>query len=97
MKFVTGTPEYDANWDLYFEMTDNIPMTRPERTELHFWVLRGNDINSNPWRFFEVDGSSMNYLKARRICFGASHGPWDSWEYDSYLTPDTDGNLTIIH
>ncbi len=25
----------------------------------------------------------MNYLKARRILFGASHGAWDAWEYES--------------
>ena len=97
MKFVKGTPEYELNWEMFFEMIDNIPMTRTERNELRIWVLKGYDIDANPWKYYEMDGSSMNYLKAYRIRFGASHGPWDSWEYAPYLTPDTSGDLTIAH
>ena len=42
-----------------------------------------------------MDGSPMNYLKAHRIRFGASHGPWDSWEFEPYLKMDRFGKLTI--
>ncbi len=97
MKYRKDTPEYDLNWEVYHEMVDAVPMTRPERSQLLRWVKDGNDIDSNPWKLFEMDGSPMNYLKARRILFGASHGPWDSWEYAPYLKPDTFGELTILN
>ena len=47
-----------------------------------------NSLVKQQIKLFEMDGSPMNYLKARRILFGASHGPWDSWEYAPYLKPD---------
>ena len=88
MIYAKGSIEYDMNFALLREMEETIPMTLSERSRLHWWAKRGNDINSNPWKFFEPDGSPMNFLKAFRIQFGAPRGPWDSWEYETYMIPD---------
>lgn len=95
MRYVRGTDEYNVNYDLLLEMEEAIPMTRSERSHLRQWVHDGNDIQSNPWKYFEIDGTSMNYLKAFRLRFGASHGEWDSWEYDTYMIPDRSGKRLI--
>ena len=95
MKYKKDTPEYEVNWAIYHEMADAVPMTHSERSHLLKWVKDGNDIDSNPWKYFEMDGSPMNYLKAHRIRFGASHGSWDSWEFEPYLMMDRFGKLTI--
>ena len=95
MKYKKDTPEYEVNWAIYHEMADAVPMTRSERSHLLKWVKDGNDIDSNPWKYFEMDGSPMNYLKAHRIRFGASHGSRDSWEFEPYLMMDRFGKLTI--
>lgn len=97
MRFLKGSPEYDLNWDRYHEMSETIPMTRSERSQLLQWVKAGNSVDSNPWKCFELDGSPMNFLKARRILFGASHGPWDSWEFEPFLKADIFGNLSILN
>ena len=95
MRYVRGTSEYYLNCDYLLEMEEEIPMTLSERSHLRNWVHDGNDIMSNPWKYFEVDGTSMNYLKAFRLRFGASHGEWDSWEYDTYMIPDGSGKRLI--
>ncbi len=95
MKYRKGSPEFEFNLDSMREMEDVIPMTRPERDRLHIWVQHGNDVNTNPWRIFEPDGSPMCFLKALRVRQGCSHGPWDSWEFANYLIPDYFGKLTI--
>ena len=66
-----------------FEYRMNLAAFR-DLEEAH-WILTGHDLDSNPWDYFEPDGSPMNYLKALRIRCGYSHGPWDSWEYAVYL------------
>ena len=38
MKYTKGSPEFEFNLDAMHEMEDHIPMTRPERESLHFWV-----------------------------------------------------------
>lgn len=81
MRFEKGSPEFEYNIDAMHELEDHVPMTRPERKLLHYWVVFGNDIDTNPWRIFELDGSPMNFLKALRVKQGCSHGPWDSWEF----------------
>ena len=95
MRYVTHSPEYIANSDSLMELEVSIPMTLSERNKIREWVQHGYDIDSNPWNAFEEDGSSMNYLKAYRIKFGASHGPWDSWEYESYWSWDQDNRELI--
>ncbi len=95
MTYAKGTPEFEYNLDLMHEFEDCVPMTRPERKLLHYWVQYGNDINSNPWKIFEPDGSPMNYLKALRIRQGSSHGPWDSWEYADCMMPEISGFSVI--
>ena len=46
MKFKKGTPEFEYNLDAMHELEDCVPMTRPERTLLHYWVQFGNDIDT---------------------------------------------------
>ena len=95
MRYMRETPEYGLNCDSLREMEEAIPMTLSERTHFRKWVHDGNDVLSNPWKYFEQDGSSMNYLKAFRLRFGASHGEWDSWEYDTFMIPDGSGKRLI--
>jgi hypothetical protein len=97
MRYLKGSPEYEINWEIFLEMDETIPMTRSERTHLRIWVVHGRDVGSNPWKYYELDGSDMNYLKAYRIRFGASHGAWDSWEYAPFLKKDLEGKLTILN
>ncbi len=75
--------DFKVNLAALHEMEEVVPMTAQERRFLRNWALAGHDVESNPWNYFEPDYSEMNYLKARRIMFGSSHGPWDSWEYDT--------------
>ncbi len=95
MRYIKGSPEYEANWEAFLEMDEAVPMTHSERLHLRRWVMYGHNVDSNPWKYFDLDGSAMNYLKAHRIRFGASHGAWDSWEYEPYLIKDLEGYLTI--
>ena len=91
MKFRKGTPEFEYNMDAMHEMEESIPMTRSERENLHFWVQHGNDIDTNPWKIREPDGSPMLFLKALRVHQGYPHGPWDSWEYSDCIMPENPG------
>ena len=95
MRYVKNSVEYEVNWEAFHEMEELIPMTRSEHSHLHRWVKEGYDVDSNPWKYFEMDGTPMNYLKAHRIRFGASHDPWDSWEFEPYLTTDRSGKPSI--
>ncbi len=83
LKYRRGSVDYNVNLVSMHEMEEAVPMTAHERQCLRNWAKSGHDIDSNPWNYFEPDFSEMNYLKARRIKFGMSHGPWDSWEYDT--------------
>ena len=96
MKYSKGSPEFEFNLDAMHEMEDHIPMTRPERESLHFWVQHGHDIDTNPWKVFFFFFSLMNFLKALRVLQGYPHGPWDSWEYENYLKPDASGIPSIL-
>lgn len=95
MRYIRGTTEYEVNRQQLLEMEEVVPMTLSERANLRNWVRNGNDINSNPWKYFDMDGSNMNYLKAYRLRFGASHGVWDSWEFETFLIPDGSGKKLI--
>ena len=70
-------------------------MTIQEREQLRKWATEGHDVDSNPWKVYEPDGSDMNYLKAYRILHGVSHEIWDSWEFDPYLCETPDGMYVI--
>ena len=83
MRYRRGSVDYSVNLESLREMEEVVPMTLHERDCLKNWVKGGHDIDSNPWHYFESDHREMNYLKARRILFGASHGTWDTWEYAS--------------
>ena len=83
MIYKKGSVDYEVNLETVHEMEEVVPMTSIERQYLRSWVKAGHDIDTNPFHLCELDGSSMNFLKARRIVFGASHGPWDTWEYAS--------------
>ncbi len=83
MRYRKGSVDYSVNLQSMREMEEAVPMTLHERECLRNWVRSGHDIDSNPWHCFESDHREMNYLKARRILFGASHGAWDAWEYES--------------
>ena len=86
MIYQTNTFEFKMNRAAFREMEEVVPMTSVERSQVSKWVLHGHDLDSNPWDYFEPDdGSPMNFLKALRIRYGYSHGPWDSWEYAAYL------------
>ena len=85
MKYSKDSFEFQMNQDAFHQMEEVVPMTSIERSNFAHWILTGHDLDSNPWRYFEPDGSPMNYLKALRIRCGYSHGPWDSWEFASHL------------
>ena len=85
MKYQRDSEEYKMNRAAFRELEEVIPMTSIERSQFFHWILTGHDLDSNPWDYFEPDGSPMNYLKALRIRCGYSHGPWDSWEYAVHL------------
>ena len=85
MIYQNNTFEYRMNLAAFRDLEEAVPMTKSERSQFTSWVLNGHDLDSNPWDYFESDGSPMNYLKALRIRCGYSHGPWDSWEYAVYL------------
>ena len=95
MRYARGTPEFNANMDAYLEMDEFVPMTRDERILLRYWVRDGHDIDTNPWKIFEPDGSPMNFLKALRVRRGYPHGPWDSWEYADSILPENPGFSVI--
>ena len=82
MTYKRGTVDYEVNLNLLHEMEELVPMTVHERECLRNWARQGHDVETNPWDFYEPDGSSMNYLKARRIECGSSRGPWDDWGND---------------
>ncbi len=90
MIYKKGSVDYEINLASMHEMEELIPMTVSERNDLHKWVWGGHDVDSNPWDYCEEDGSPMNYLKAKRVIFGASHGLWDDWEFASYWLRDSE-------
>lgn len=72
--------DYQVNLAALQEMEEAVPMTLRERRCLRKWVLKGNEIESNPWNYMDSDGMPLNYLQAFRIRFGYSSGPWDYWK-----------------
>ena len=56
MRYVKNSVEYEVNWEAFHEMEELIPMTRSEHSHLHRWVKEGYDVDSNPWKYFEMDG-----------------------------------------
>ena len=92
MRYQKESYEYRMNWNAFHQMEEVVPMTSIERSKLKDWVITGHDLESNPWRYFEPDGSPMNYLKALRIRCGSSHGPWDSWEYAVHLVLNSESD-----
>lgn len=96
MIYKKGSVDYEVNRCSLREMEEFVPMTLQERARLRQWVKEGHDVDSNPWKIYEPDGSDMNFLKAYRIKYGASHGMWDTWEYDPYLDKNPDG-IHVIH
>ena len=95
MRYAKGSEDYLANLEEMHEMEEDIPMTRFERARLRSWVKDGHDIESNPWDYLNSDSSPMNYLKALRIRYGVSHGPWDSWEFEVPWKWDLSGRFLI--
>ena len=83
--------EYHTNYEAFRELEEYVPMTRFERESVLLWVKFGHDIDTNPWKVYETDGQTMNYLKALR----ASHGPWDSWEYAPFICDRDDGFYVV--
>ena len=92
MTYQKDSFEFKMNRAAFREMEQVVPMTSIERSQFLYWILIGHDLDSNPWDYFEPDGSPMNFLKARRIRYGYSHGPWDSWEYDAHLILHSDSD-----
>ena len=82
MRYAFSTVDYDANLAAFHEMEEVIPMTTLERKKVLYWVQYGHDLDSNPWGYYDREGFEMSYLHALRIRNGASHGPWDDWEFD---------------
>lgn len=58
--------EKELLWEQLEEYEETVPMTTPERKELHQWVRQGNSIYSNPWGYTRGDGYPMSYLNALR-------------------------------
>ena len=73
MIYEKGSVDYDVNLCSLHEMEEVVPMTLLERSRLRSWAKDGHDVDSNPWKIFEPDGSNMNYLKAHRrnVCYPA--------------------------
>ena len=80
MKYRKNSAEYEVNWEAFHEMSDLIPMTRPERNALRNWTRRGYDVDTNPWNYTDGDGWPLNFLQAYRLKNGYSNGPWDYWK-----------------
>lgn len=94
MRYAKGSVEYIVNLESFHEMEDIVPMTRIERFRLINWIKKGHDLESNPWLYKNSDLSPMNYLKAFRIRYGASHGPWDSWEFENPRKDDSNDHVS---
>lgn len=84
MKYDRHSADYQVNMEALWELENCVPMTRPERDAVRRWVMRGYELESNPWDYKDADGWSLNFLQAYRLHFGYSSGPWDSW-----LGPDS--------
>ena len=95
MIYARDSFEYHTNYEAFKELEEYVPMTRFERESIRLWVKFGYDIDTNPWKMCEVDGQTMNYLKALRIRCGASHGPWESWEYEPFVCNRDDGFYVV--
>ena len=80
MRFPRHSIDYELNWCALREMEEIVPMTKSERRAIHKWVAKGFDIESNPWNATDEEGLPLNYLRAYRLEFGFSSGPWDFWK-----------------
>ena len=52
--------DYQVNLAALQEMEEAVPMTLRERRCLRKWVLKGNEIESNPWNYMDSDGMPLN-------------------------------------
>ena len=84
MIYEKHTMDYELNLQALREMEDLVPMIRSERSALCRWNRSGHDVDANPWNYCDTDGIQMNYLRAFRIEFGYSSGPWDAWRESGY-------------
>lgn len=97
-RFPRDSVDYEVNMESLHEMENVVPMTLPERTELRKWVKKGNDIDSNPWGYYDNYGCLMCFLQAYRIVFGFSSGPWDCWKgSESYAYWSQEHNCFIYY
>ncbi len=85
MTYPKDSIDYQINMEALREMEEMVPMTLLERSRIRYWVKTGHDLETNPFKIYEPDGSGMNYLKAHRIVYGMAHGFWDAWEFASYI------------
>lgn len=69
------------------EMENIVPMTLSERDHIRKWVRQGHSIDDNPWDLYDSAGIPMNYLRAHRVIFGFSLGPWTSWDGNEEAFP----------
>ena len=72
--------DYQINMAAFQEMDECVPMTKPERDALRYWVIKGYDVETNPWDYVDSDGEPLNYIQAYRLKYGYSSGPWDYWK-----------------
>lgn len=80
MRYPKHSIDYEINLESFREMEMVVPMTKPERTALRRWVKKGHDLETNPWNSRDADGEFLNYLRAYRLEYGYSSGPWDTWK-----------------
>lgn len=80
MRYPKDSAEYMVNMESLRELEEVVPMTLPERSALRRWVTKGFDIETNPWNAVDEVGCPLNYLRAYRLEYGYSSGPWDTWK-----------------
>ena len=84
MRYTKKSIDYELNWESFREMDMIVPMTKPERNALRRWIRNGYDIETNPWNACDSDGVQLNYLRAYRLEYGYSSGPWGTWTGPEY-------------
>ena len=47
--------DYQVNLVALQEMEEAVPMTLRERQCLRKWVRKGNEVESNPWKYMDSD------------------------------------------
>jgi len=80
MRYEKDSSDYRVNLYALSEMEECVPMTKPERDKVRKWVRSGYELDYNPWNYLDEYGDHMNYLRAYRLEYGVSSGPWDYWQ-----------------